>query len=738
MKVIHVLDEISKKNISLFRVVQIISKYSFLDKKFKLATENNKDKESNVIVFKNSIKNFFYFSKIFFFLKKNSPEVVHIHGLWRPIHFLFLLKCNFLNIPVVIQPHGMLLNAALKNKSTFSYLLKKIIINIYKIISQKNISFIAVTQEEKLSILKYFPKAMIDIITNPFILHHPVNENIKKQFIYFGRFNRHKNLKEFIQAYIEANLGKNWSFDIYGIDDDPDYKKELIKIASMSDNQNPIRFLKPEFNVKKKYKIISESWCNVLLSNSEVLSLSVLEACSVGTQSLVNKKIFFPHWIKQNLIRSSLENANLVANIKKIAQKSIGKLKAKKKIVKKSFQDNYLFTVQKYKYKSFLEKTLKRSSNQNVLPGLLSITANLLNSMLVPFLMVISTLFKRPDMAADIGIVPGIFLLLTQLFSGNARSLLIYNNKKNNFEETFSFRIFLGALMLLGVLSFLAILDFQEHVYFLSTLCISVFASWIIELIISTHEKHESYLFNKFYTIISAIFYLCLIVYFEFTYKYIFPLYALLQILYIVFHYNFRNLAILKIVKNFSHELKKSIALASSFFNIGAVIFWRFSLLFLLDKETVGIFFSSFAIASFPGSIFNSFISQTIVSNSFVKHFLKKYFLKFFLSVLFVIFILLYITEIYLIEHNLFTFFRYSLISLIGTVIMLLALYDRHTILYEETKNQKNIFMKDVVYGITIAPIIIIFYYLGGVTLIGFSYLASAILALLFYKRYKK
>ena len=143
----------------------------------------------------------------------------------------------------MIQPHGMLLNAALKNKSTFSYLLKKIIINIYKIISQKNISFIAVTQEEKLSILKYFPKAMIDIITNPFILHHPVNENIKKQFIYFGRFNRHKNLKEFIQAYIEANLGKNWIFDIYGIDDDPDYKKELIKIASMSDNQNPIRFL---------------------------------------------------------------------------------------------------------------------------------------------------------------------------------------------------------------------------------------------------------------------------------------------------------------------------------------------------------------------------------------------------------------------------------------------------------------------------------------------------------------
>ena len=95
MKVIHVLDEISKKNISLFRVAQIISKYSFLDKKFKLATENNKDKESNVIVFKNSIKNFFYFSKIFFFSKKKFPRSCSYTWLVETYTFPFSFEMQF-------------------------------------------------------------------------------------------------------------------------------------------------------------------------------------------------------------------------------------------------------------------------------------------------------------------------------------------------------------------------------------------------------------------------------------------------------------------------------------------------------------------------------------------------------------------------------------------------------------------------------------------------------------------
>ena len=39
---------------------------------------------------------------------------------------------------------------------------------------------------------------------------------------------------------------------------------------------------------------MSESFLNVLMSKSEILSLSVLEGLSVGTRSLVNNEIKYP------------------------------------------------------------------------------------------------------------------------------------------------------------------------------------------------------------------------------------------------------------------------------------------------------------------------------------------------------------------------------------------------------------------------------------------------------------
>ena len=149
---------------------------------------------------------------------------------------------------------------------------------------------------------------------------------------------RHKNLKEFIEAFISAKPNSDWSFHIYGIEDDENYKKELLNLVSNSGFSNSIKFVKPEFDIKKKFKIISESWCNVLLSKSEILSLSVLEAFSVGTQSLVNKKIFFPKWLKKYLIRSEVENSSLVHKIKLIMGQDLKKKKNLKSNMKNLFQ----------------------------------------------------------------------------------------------------------------------------------------------------------------------------------------------------------------------------------------------------------------------------------------------------------------------------------------------------------------------------------------------------------------
>ena len=47
---------------------------------------------------------------------------------------------------------------------------------------------------------------------------------------------------------------------------------------------------------------MSESFLNVLMSKSEILSLSVLEGLSVGTRSLVNNEIKYPKNISNSCI----------------------------------------------------------------------------------------------------------------------------------------------------------------------------------------------------------------------------------------------------------------------------------------------------------------------------------------------------------------------------------------------------------------------------------------------------
>ena len=131
--------------------------------------------------------------------------------MWRPIQFLFILYCKFLNIPILIQPHGMLLKEAMRSKSLINYIMKLFTLHIYKYLL-KNKGFIAVTNEEEISIKKYFLKPKVNIIRNPLSVLKENSDNIKKNFIYFGRINSHKNLEEFIKAFIKVSPNNSCHF----------------------------------------------------------------------------------------------------------------------------------------------------------------------------------------------------------------------------------------------------------------------------------------------------------------------------------------------------------------------------------------------------------------------------------------------------------------------------------------------------------------------------------------------
>ncbi len=740
MKVIQVLDEISKKNISIVSVVRIISSYKFLSKQSKIIVANNQDKLEKVGTVKSLFSNLFFSSEVSKILKTQNPDIVHIHGIWRPIHFFFMLHCTFLNIPILVQPHGMLLKEALKSKSYLSYAIKLFTLFIFYRFFLTRSSFIAVTQEEKESISKYFPNAKTSIVKNPLVIQKIASNIIYKKFVYFGRYNRHKNLKEFITAFINSKPTIEWSFHIYGIEDDENYKKELLDLVSKSDYKKNIKFVKPEFDIKKKFKIISESWCNVLLSKSEILSLSVLEAFSVGTQSFVNKKIFFPNWIQKYLIRSEVVNSNLVQNLRIIMKQDIKKkilLKNKMKIL---FQNKYTLSNEKNIYHSFLKKIASGHNIKNQFSNFSVLFSNLLNSVLVPFLMVLSVIFGSASFASEIGIIPGIVLLLTQVFSANARSLLLYNRDSKFYDQVINIRFYVGIVIVSLLISYQYFFSYTQNFTTLSVLSFIVYFAWINEINLAIHEKNRSSLVIKFFLIISIIFYMLAIVDFMSNTEQLLSIlkfYLLFHILFFLYHINFLNLNVQKFIEYFRNQFREYLSLASSFFNIIGVIIWRICLVTLLGKPEAGLFFASFAIASFPGTLFNNIVGQIVTINENIKNIIYKISNILFILYILSILTLILLNQMFLKDYVFFTFFNITLTSLLGTPFMLRALSNRHEFLSYSKAFQNKIFIKDIMYGLSISPIILILFYLGGSNLLIYSYPISSFLALFYYRKIK-
>ena len=741
MRCIQILDEASYKNISIVRVAEIINDYENKNNQNLILTSKKKFEIKNSKIKLVSFSNYFHFLKIFFILKKIDTKVVHIHGFWSFFNLIVSIYCKFLEIPIIIQPHGMLLDQALKSKSFFNYLIKIFVIKlIYKLVFSKREFFIAVTKEEEYSIRKFFPFSYIKLIQNPFQTINVHIRKINKKFIFFGRYNKHKNIDKIILAFKNANLGKEWSLNLYGINDDDNYKKNLKKLAKKNNHKIKIYFKKPIFNPFKKFKVLSEAWCNILISKSEVLSLSVLEAMSVGTKSLINKKIFYPPWIKKNSVMSNPDIKDLVLQFKKIVKTSNQNKLLEKKNISNIFKKNYSFLESKKKYLNLLKTVTNIKHNYVSKYNFKYLISNFLNTSHIPIAMIICVLSERYSLASEIGIVPGVYFLMMQLLSGNARSLILYKLSTDTFfVRSIYFRIFFGfwLLLFLGIILFFN--NYLEYKLFLFFLSLIAYFSWISDMIISFNEKNFIKYINYFYILFYSSLFIFLFLGLTLNFAKILDIllvFILVKFIFLLFNIEILNRNIFLFKENFKFLIIKIMPFASSFFNIIAVISWRISIFFIAPKEYAGILFASFAVASFPGTFFNNFIGQTILINQNLRNLLIKYSkILYCISLVTFIGLIYYMINYYNFNNNiLFDFLYFVLISIIGTHIMLVALYNRHNNLYLKKNNKNVVFKKDIIYGIIIAPIIIILNFFFGIDYIGYAYLISSIIALFVYK----
>jgi glycosyltransferase involved in cell wall biosynthesis len=759
MKILHVTDELSKKNYSISSLIFYLSNYF---KKTQGYSYNVMASEIQTDVFekKEEIKiiNFRKFADIFNkneSLKEavNSAKVVHVHGLWRAINLLVVFYCIQLNKNFFIHPHGMLLDPSLKNKGLISYYFKKRILNFFNFIYGNNLNFISITNQEIKSILNFFPKSKNIFIPNPVTEYNQSNKikDLKKRFVFFGRIHSIKNIDLMISAFIKANLSNHWELEIYGIPDDLDYEKKLRD--KIKDIKNVS--IKPPIFGEKKNEILQSSWANLLLSKSEVLSLSVLESASLGLPSLVNKNIQIDKFDEHEGEVTSLEIKEISNKILDISKWSIEIREQKGKKLQRFISENFNIDKIKEKYLpiySNLENNQKNRKNNNFFNIILKIffdstflntsISYLFNFMIPTLIMLLVTFAYNKSLAADLAITSSLLLTLTQIFSSNMKSQIIANNNLDLSNSTILFRIVFSLIILVifTTLYFNQSYFKYENFFTVSLIVFLILIQWICEIILCNKElKKENYVFI-YYNIINLIFAFLFFIIIIYTNKSL----NIILIFYILFISSFT------IIQMKNEELKfhikifkigilsniKSLAFLSSTSLIVSSMVWRLIIFNLFPKSISAIIFACFSIGSFPGTAFNLAIGPTYVkrnisiTNNMKKIIYLTYFIIFILSI-FSAYVLFTNNSLPL-PNNFFIFYTLSF-SLLGSFFMTYAMYFRQKSIQLAYESRSSVFMYDIIYGLSISLYCPLLYYVGDVYGTSLSFFFASITAYLTY-----
>ena len=197
LKILHITNEITKKNFSISSLINYISKQGNEKNFFECdvlcsSTDLNK-KNKNLNIFKIKWRNFFQLRKIFL-NKVVDYDVVHIHGMWAPIQLYSIILCLIYSKKTLIHPHGMLLYPAINYNGFIKKINKRFFLYILKILfyNQKNIVFVAITREEYIEIKKLFTNLKVELIQNNIPFDHfkikNKNNKLEKTFVFLEEY----------------------------------------------------------------------------------------------------------------------------------------------------------------------------------------------------------------------------------------------------------------------------------------------------------------------------------------------------------------------------------------------------------------------------------------------------------------------------------------------------------------------------------------------------------------------
>ena len=745
LNILHITNEITKKNFSISSLINFISnngiKKSYFNSTVLCANTDDNTINKKLLIQNIKWRNFFKLKRVFVD-QISKFDVIHIHGMWAPIQLYSIILCLIYTKKIIIHPHGMLLKPAINDNGFFKKIYKRIFLYVFKILinNQKNIIFVAITNEEFNEIKDLFPNLNVELIQNnipfdDFSIEIEKQSNHKKTFVFFGRIHPHKNIIQMMKLFIESNLiEKGWTFEIYGIPDDQNYLSQIKKIKS---NYPQIKILEPVFGIQKA-KIMNRSWANILISKSEVLSFSVLEAGIYGLPSILTNNI------------ETLKNDNISQKVKNNSKKVIDKLKEishwtseKRKLAgdktslffnqyKKDSDVTLLYNLNLTYSKIYNKKIYSQvSSSENFY------IASLVHSMNVfmPNLILLFSFFAfKSELAAEIGLTNIIFITLTQMLSGNIRLIAIRKQNIKLLENNLIVRLILGLVFLLSYqLVATHFLVFDNHFINFIISCLIILL-WCSELVLSILEIKRK--IGKMIIILSIYVGFLMFIFFTFWINDLMLVQISISIsciflmMFCFSGVNLKNLYSLNLIslKSYTDDFLKYF---SSFSFTLSSFCWRFYLYFTYPKDISGTIFIAFAICSFPGTFFNNVLGPNFFYNKITINPKIKYFFISIFTILisFNIFTYNSISLNTLEEQNLF--YHIIKISSLGSFLMFYGMYIRQSLVFTKKINLNNLFYRDIFYGLLLIIILPILDLVGSINLLSYSYLIGSIFAVL-------
>ena len=274
-------------------------------------------------------------------------DVIHQHGIWKPISLYNRKIRNKSNIKSVIQPHGYLEPFRLK----ISKYKKLIAFNFFEKANLKEAdALVACAYDEAYKLKKLFPKKHIAVVPNGISLDFfnynndiPIKKK-KNRILFLSQIIPIKGLERLFRVIHEIGIKKfkDWEFLIAGYEDKNHtvYLKKLVQKLNLNDF---ITFVGPKLGIEK-IRIFDSADLFVLPTFNENYGIVVAEALARGIPVLTTKGTPWEELNKHNCgfwVDNNEEGIKAALMI--VLQKSMCDLKAMGERGKKLVKSKYLW-----------------------------------------------------------------------------------------------------------------------------------------------------------------------------------------------------------------------------------------------------------------------------------------------------------------------------------------------------------------------------------------------------------